>query len=408
MTTLHKLTSVSNPVVIVRNLTKTFGRGDHQVVALNDVSIDIERGSFTVIMGPSGSGKSTFMHCVAGLDSVTKGSIDVDGIRITDMSQRRLTKMRRDHIGFVFQSFNLIPTLNAAENITLPRNIAHKKVDEKLFDAVVDSLDLTHRLTHKPAELSGGQQQRVACARALVQEPAVLFADEPTGNLDSTSSQQVLRYLRQAVDKFGQTVVMVTHEPDAAAWADKILFLKDGRLVAELQQPTRTSVLNALGELEDIDAEEPGDVLKNERYSTGSQYDLSAKTPAKPLERRAASRLTQRRETPPEPSGTPAEVVSHEVPIAEAAQSKTMNTSPAPVPPLPGVTHSAQPASRAQHEFSQHQQVSSFLPVERQSVEGKNSPNGSHLASPSPLRGADMQQAPPKEGRFPSRRRRRQ
>lgn len=250
MSSLQPPSMVDDPVVIVNGLHKVFGSKDNRVHAVDDITIGIQRRSMTTIMGPSGSGKSTFMHCVAGLDSVTKGTIDIDDVRITDMSQRELTKMRRENIGFVFQSFNLIPTLTAQENMTLPVSIASKKVNKELFDAVVEAFDLRDRLDHKPSELSGGQQQRVACARAIIQQPTVLFADEPTGNLDSHSTQQVLSYLRRAVDDFGQTVVMVTHEPDAAAWADKVLFLSDGRLVAELNDPNRQSILDALGDLD--------------------------------------------------------------------------------------------------------------------------------------------------------------
>ncbi|MDO5723385.1 MAG: ABC transporter ATP-binding protein [Flaviflexus sp.] len=253
MRTLEDIETVSDPVVTARDVTKIFGRKSGSVTALDNVSITIARHQFTAIMGPSGSGKSTLMHCMAGLDGVSDGMIDIDGTVITDLSQRQLTKVRREQIGFVFQTFNLIPTLTAAENIELPAKIARHKIDRKLFDAVVDALDLRERLSHKPAELSGGQQQRVACARALVQQPAVLFADEPTGNLDSHSSTQVLQYLRAAVDDFGQSVVMVTHEPDAASWADRVLFLKDGRIVAQLAHPDRQGVLAALAELADID-----------------------------------------------------------------------------------------------------------------------------------------------------------
>lgn len=254
MNVLRPVMAVRDPVVRVRHLVKEYGRKGSAVRAVDNINVDIERGKLTTIMGPSGSGKSTFMHCVAGLDSVSSGTIDIDGLRVSSMGQRRLTKMRRRNIGFVFQSFNLIPTLNAKENMVLPLTIAHRKVDKKLFAAVVEAFDLGDRLKHKPAQLSGGQQQRVACARAILQQPVVLFADEPTGNLDSQSTVQVLRYLRQAVDVFGQTVVMVTHEPDAAAWADKVLFLHDGRMVAELVSPTRQSVLQALASLEDFAA----------------------------------------------------------------------------------------------------------------------------------------------------------
>lgn len=239
-------------ILQVRDLVKVYGKKDNLVTAVDRVSVDILKGSFTVIMGPSGSGKSTFMHCVAGLDSINHGRIIVDGIEITGMSSRKLTKFRRDHVGFVFQAFNLVPTLNAAENIQLPSKIAHQKIDQERFQQIVSALDLQDRLKHKPAELSGGQQQRVACARALLQKPAVLFADEPTGNLDSNSTAQVLSYLRKAVDEMGQTVVMVTHEPDAAAWGDRVLFMKDGQIVQELYSPTRHSVLETLGNLDTI------------------------------------------------------------------------------------------------------------------------------------------------------------
>lgn len=256
MASLAPVTSVDDPVVSVEHVSKIFGKRGNRVTALDDVTVTMARHQFTAIMGPSGSGKSTLMHCAAGLDSVTSGTITIDGTCITDLSQRQLTKMRRDNIGFVFQTFNLIPTLSAKENIELPATIAHRKLDREHCKAVVEALDLADRLTHKPAELSGGQQQRVACARALVQRPAVLFADEPTGNLDSHASAQVLQYLRAAVDDFGQSVVMVTHEPDAAAWADRVVFLKDGRVVAQLQDPNRSSVLQALNELADLDVQD--------------------------------------------------------------------------------------------------------------------------------------------------------
>ncbi|MDO5727761.1 MAG: ABC transporter ATP-binding protein [Bowdeniella nasicola] len=256
MGNLAAITPVADPVVSVEHVSKVFGKRGNRVTALDDVSIAMARHQFTAIMGPSGSGKSTLMHCAAGLDSVTSGAITIDGTCITELSQRQLTKMRRDNIGFVFQTFNLIPTLTAKENIELPATIAHRKLDRDHVNTVVEALDLADRLTHKPAELSGGQQQRVAAARALVQRPAVLFADEPTGNLDSHASTQVLQYLRAAVDDFGQSVVMVTHEPDAAAWADRVVFLKDGRAVAQLDNPNRATVLAALAELADLDAKD--------------------------------------------------------------------------------------------------------------------------------------------------------
>ena len=241
--------SVSDPVITVNNLTKDYVSGAGKVRALDHISIGIARRRFTAIMGPSGSGKSTFMHCLAGFESATSGSIKIDGTEIVGMNQRRLTRLRRDHIGFIFQAFNLIPTLSAKENILLPFEIARRKVPQERFDRVVAALGLEDRLTHRPSELSGGQQQRVACARALMQDAVVLFADEPTGNLDSESSTQVLRYLREAVNNFGQSVVMVTHEASAAAYADRVLFLLDGKIVAELDHPERERVLAAQTEL---------------------------------------------------------------------------------------------------------------------------------------------------------------
>ncbi|MCR2051557.1 ABC transporter ATP-binding protein [Actinomyces bowdenii] len=240
---------VEDPVVRARGLTKVYGRGSGAVVALDAVDVDIARGRLTAVMGPSGSGKSTLMHCLAGLDSVTSGQIVLDGLEVSGMSQRRLTRLRRERIGFIFQSFNLVPTLTAAENITLPLDIARVKVDRERFDQVVEAVGLADRLSHRPAELSGGQVQRVACARALVGSPSVVFADEPTGNLDSRSTEQVLGILRSSVDRLGQSVVMVTHEPEAAAWADTVIFLRDGQVVAELADPSGERVLDALREL---------------------------------------------------------------------------------------------------------------------------------------------------------------
>ena len=244
---------VEDPVITARALTKVYGRGAGAVTALDAVDVDIARGRFTAVMGPSGSGKSTLMHCLAGLDSVTSGTIVLDGDEVSSMSQRRLTRLRRERIGFIFQAFNLVPTLTAAENITLPLDIARVKVDRERFDQVVQAVGIADRLTHRPAELSGGQVQRVACARALVGEPAVVFADEPTGNLDSHSTEQVLEILRRSVDGLGQSVVMVTHEPEAAAWADTVIFLRDGHVVAELADPNRDRVLDALRELSEAE-----------------------------------------------------------------------------------------------------------------------------------------------------------
>ena len=242
-------TTDDGPVILTRGLTKVFGSGDNAVTALNQVTVDIARARFTAIMGPSGSGKSTLMHCLAGLESPTAGSIVLDGQEISSMSQRRLTRLRRERIGFVFQSFNLVPSLTAEENITLPMDIAHRRIDRARFERIVEAVGLKDRLGHRPAELSGGQVQRVACARALIGEPAVVFADEPTGNLDSQATEQILRVLRSSVDDLGQSVVMVTHEPDAAAWADVVFFLRDGGFVAQIDQPDRTSVLSFLDRL---------------------------------------------------------------------------------------------------------------------------------------------------------------
>ena len=227
------------PAAEAIDLRKVYGSGQTQVAALDGVSATFPAGEFTAIMGPSGSGKSTFMHCLAGLDLPSSG-----------MSDKRLTALRRDKIGFVFQQFNLLPTLTAEENITLPLAIAGRKPDKAWFDQVVAAVNLADRLKHRPTELSGGQQQRVACARALITRPAVIFADEPTGNLDSRSSAEVLGFLRRSVTELGQTIVMVTHEPSAAAYADRVLFLADGRIVDEMRSPTADSVLDRMKTLE--------------------------------------------------------------------------------------------------------------------------------------------------------------
>jgi putative ABC transport system ATP-binding protein len=237
------------PIASARGLVKTYGRGDTAVRALAGVDVDFARGELTAIMGPSGSGKSTLMHCMAGLDRSDAGTVVVDGVEVSGMSERHLTRLRRDRLGFVFQAFNLVPTLTALENITLPLDIARRPVDRDHLDAVVQAVGLADRLGHKPTELSGGQQQRVACARALVSRPSVVFADEPTGNLDSTSSGEVLGFLRRSVDELGQSVVMVTHDPTAASYAHRVLFLADGSLVGELTDPTPDSVLAALAAL---------------------------------------------------------------------------------------------------------------------------------------------------------------
>jgi len=230
-------------VVSARGLVKTYGKGDATVRALAGVDLDVAPARFTAVMGPSGSGKSTLMHLMAGLDTPTAGSVLVDGVDLARLSDRKLTQLRRDRIGFVFQSFNLVPTLTARENIELPSMLAGRKVDRRWLDRVVRTTGLGDRLRHRPSELSGGQQQRVAVARALAAKPAVVFADEPTGNLDSRSGADVLGFLRDAVDSDGQTIVMVTHDPNAASYADEVVFLADGRVVDLLLAPTTERVL---------------------------------------------------------------------------------------------------------------------------------------------------------------------
>jgi putative ABC transport system ATP-binding protein len=223
------------------------------VAALRGVNLDIEAARFTAIMGPSGSGKSTLMHCLAGLDTVTEGEVFIGDVRITGLGDKGLTRIRREKVGFVFQQFNLLPTLTAEENIVLPLSIAGRKPDRGWFDTVIDTIGLRDRLDHRPAELSGGQQQRVACARAMVSRPDVIFADEPTGNLDSRSGAEVLGFLRQSVNAFGQTIVMVTHDPNAASYADRVVFLADGHFVTELTHPTAETVLDTMKRLDSID-----------------------------------------------------------------------------------------------------------------------------------------------------------
>ncbi len=233
-----------------RELSKTYGEGDTLVVALDAVSVEFRRGHFTAIMGPSGSGKSTLMHCMAGLDSATSGSVMIGDIELTSLDDKRLTRLRRDNLGFIFQAYNLVPTLTAIENITLPLDIAGRKPDREWLDTVIDTVRLRDRLHHRPNQLSGGQQQRVACARALAGRPDIVFADEPTGNLDSRSGVEVLEFLQSSVRTMGQTVVMVTHDPAAASYADRVLFLADGRIVDEMASPTAALVLERMKRLE--------------------------------------------------------------------------------------------------------------------------------------------------------------
>ena len=229
--------------------TKVYGRGDGEVRALDGIDVEFAAGRFTAIMGPSGSGKSTLMHCLAGLDRLTSGTVFVADTEITGLKDKHLTRLRRDRIGFVFQAFNLVPTLNALENITLPGDLAGRRPDAGWLDTVIETVGLRPRLHHRPAELSGGQQQRVAVARALVGRPAVVFADEPTGNLDSRSGAEILDFMRLAVRELGQSIVMVTHDPVAASYADRVVFLADGRIVDELDDPTAAAVLDRMKSL---------------------------------------------------------------------------------------------------------------------------------------------------------------
>ena len=236
-------------VVSARDVVRRYGAGDTAVDALRGVSVDIAKGRLTAVMGPSGSGKSTLMHILAGLDQPTSGQVSVAGVEVTGMSDTELTLLRRDHIGFIFQFFNLLPMLTAAENIALPLKLAGQKPDRAWLEELVEQVGLTDRLGHRPSELSGGQQQRVAVARALVSRPSVMFADEPTGNLDSTTSGEILTLLRDSVDTLGQTTVMVTHDAHAAAIADRVLFLADGDIVRDLGPSTAHEILATLEQL---------------------------------------------------------------------------------------------------------------------------------------------------------------
>jgi putative ABC transport system ATP-binding protein len=235
-----------------REATKVYGSGQTEVVALDHVTVDFERARFTAIMGPSGSGKSTLMHCLAGLDTLTSGEAWIGDTNVASLDDKGLTQLRRDQIGFVFQTFNLVPTLNALENITLPQSLAGRKADPAWLDRIIDTVNLRDRLHHRPAELSGGQQQRVAVARALAGQPSIIFADEPTGNLDSRSSGEILEFLKGAVEQLGQTIVTVTHDPVAASYASRVVFLADGRIVDEQADPTTESVIDRMKELGDV------------------------------------------------------------------------------------------------------------------------------------------------------------
>jgi len=231
------------------DLVKVYGQGDASVNALAGVSVEFAQGQFSAIMGPSGSGKSTLMHCMAGLDAITSGQVFVGDTEVSGLNDKDLTKLRRDKIGFIFQAYNLVPTLTAAENITLPMDIAGRKPDQDWVDRLIKTVGLGDRLSHRPSELSGGQQQRVAAARALASRPEIVFADEPTGNLDSRAGAEVLGFLRDSVAEFGQTVVMVTHDPVAASYAERVVFLTDGKVVDEMSDPSADRVLDRMKQL---------------------------------------------------------------------------------------------------------------------------------------------------------------
>jgi putative ABC transport system ATP-binding protein len=245
MTVTSETTSAARSL----DLTKTYGSGQAAVRALNNVNVAFERGRFTAVMGPSGSGKSTLLHCMAGLDRPTSGEAFIGGQDISQLDDTGITRLRRDRIGFIFQSFNLVPTLTAAENITLPLDLAGTKVDREWFDDIVGRLGISDRLDHQPSQMSGGQQQRVACARALITRPELIFADEPTGNLDSHASAELLSFLKDSTVRTGQSVVMVTHDPRAAAYSDRVVLLADGAVVGEIEKPTADSVLERMRNL---------------------------------------------------------------------------------------------------------------------------------------------------------------
>ena len=260
--TRHSIHDVQHPTaenpddgIVARaiDLTKVYGSKDNEVMALDHVNVEFKRGEMTVIMGPSGSGKSTLMHCMAGLDAPSSGKVIVEGLEVSSMNQKQLTDLRREQIGFIFQSFNLVPTLSAEENILLPLQIAKRPIDREWFNQVVKVVGLEKRLTHRPSQLSGGQQQRVACARAIMARPSVIFADEPTGNLDSRSSREVLGFLRDSVRDYGQSIVMVPHDPRAASFADRVLVLADGNITRDMQHPTYNEILEVFAGDGDID-----------------------------------------------------------------------------------------------------------------------------------------------------------
>ena len=278
--TRHSIHDVQHPTaenpddgIVARaiDLTKVYGSKDNEVMALDHVNVEFKRGEMTAIMGPSGSGKSTLMHCMAGLDAPSSGKVMVEGLEVSSMNQKQLTDLRREQIGFIFQSFNLVPTLSAEENILLPLQIAKRPIDRDWFNQVVKVVGLEKRLTHRPSQLSGGQQQRVACARAIMARPSVIFADEPTGNLDSRSSREVLGFLRDSVRDYGQSIVMVTHDPRAASFADRVLVLADGNIARDMQHPTYNEILEVFAGDDDIDDVPAADMVAPSTATEGAQ-----------------------------------------------------------------------------------------------------------------------------------------
>ena len=278
--TRHSIHDVQHPTaenpddgIVARtiDLTKVYGSKDNEVMALDHVNVEFKRGEMTAIMGPSGSGKSTLMHCMAGLDAPSSGKVIVEGLEVSSMNQKQLTNLRREQIGFIFQSFNLVPTLSAEENILLPLQIAKRTIDRDWFNQVVKVVGLEKRLTHRPSQLSGGQQQRVACARAIMARPSVIFADEPTGNLDSRSSREVLGFLRDSVRDYGQSIVMVTHDPRAASFADRVLVLADGNITRDMQHPTYNEILEVFAGDDDIDDVPAADMVAPSTATEGAQ-----------------------------------------------------------------------------------------------------------------------------------------
>ena len=278
--TRHSIHDVQHPtaenpddgiVASAIDLTKVYGSKDNEVMALDHVNVEFKRGEMTAIMGPSGSGKSTLMHCMAGLDTPSSGKVIVEGLEVSSMNQKQLTDLRREQIGFIFQSFNLVPTLSAEENILLPLQIAKRTIDRDWFNQVVKVVGLEKRLTHRPSQLSGGQQQRVACARAIMARPSVIFADEPTGNLDSRSSREVLGFLRDSVRDYGQSIVMVTHDPRAASFADRVLVLADGNITRDMQHPTYNEILEVFAGDDDIDDVPAADMVAPSTATEGAQ-----------------------------------------------------------------------------------------------------------------------------------------